>query len=188
TAVAGFALALELDAGAVLDPGRDLHGVALRPPLAPRPVAGRARRLDDRAHAAAPRTGLLQREQSLRGRDDPCAVALRARLRRGAGRGAGAVTGVTRELELHRHGRLHAPQRILERHAHLHLDVVAALAALRLRLRAAAAVEQPAEDVAEIELAEVERRPARAEAARTAVRRPEAVVLRALRRIGEEVV
>ena len=84
------------------------------------------------------------------------------------GRGTRAVARVAGELELHRHGRLRAVQRVLERDAHLDLDVVAALAALRLLLRAAPAVEEAAEDVAEVEIAEVERRAAR----RTAPGRP----------------
>ena len=52
-APAGLALALELDLRAVLDARGDPHRVALRPPLAAGAVAGRARRLDDRAVAAA---------------------------------------------------------------------------------------------------------------------------------------
>ncbi len=43
---------------------------ALGAPLAARAVAGRARRLDDRAVATAGRARLLQREEPLRGRDD----------------------------------------------------------------------------------------------------------------------
>src|SRR5205085_783739 len=102
---------------------------------------------------------------------------------------AGAVAGVAGELELHRHRRLHAAQRILERHAHLDLDIVPALpAALRLRT-ATAAVEETAEEISEIEVAEVERRPARPRTAADAtVRRPEAVVLLSLLRVGEDVV
>src|SRR5262249_24642574 len=105
-AVAGLALALELDLGAVLDAGRDAHRVALGAPLTAGAAARPARRLDDRAVAAAARARLLQGEEPLRRRDDAAAVALGAALRRGAGRGAGAVAGVTRELEVDRHGRL----------------------------------------------------------------------------------
>src|SRR5207244_4293874 len=114
-AEAGLALALELDLRTVLDARRDAHRVALRPPLASRAAAGRARRLDDGAAAAAVRARLLQREQSLRGRDDAGAVALGTALRRGARRGAGAVARVTRELERHRQGRLQPLERVLER-------------------------------------------------------------------------
>ena len=184
-AVPRLALALELDARAVLRACRDLDREALRAPLAARAVTRRARRLDDRAHAAALRARLLQREQALRGRDDARPTALRAGDRRRSGRRPCAVTGVTGELELHGHGRLHAPQRVLEREAHLHLDVVPPLSALRLLLLRAAAVEQPAEDVAEVEVAEVERRAARRG---PPVRRPELVVLLALLRVGEHVV
>ena len=51
-------------------------------------------------------------------------------------------------------------QRVVERDAHLDLDVVATLAALRLLLAPPAAVEEAAEDVAEVEVAEVEGRAA----------------------------
>src|SRR6185503_8454389 len=151
----GLSLALQLDPRAVLDAGGDLHRVALRAPLAARALARRTRRLHDRAHPAALRSRLLQREQPLRRRDDAGAVALGTDDRRGAGCGAGAVAGVACELELHRNRRLHTPERVLERHAHLDLDVVAALPALRL-LPSAAAIEEAAEDVTEVEVAEVE--------------------------------
>src|SRR6185437_3724383 len=138
-----------------------------------------------RAHPAALRARLLQREQPLRRRDHARAVAVRADDWGSARCGAGAVARVTCELELHGHGRLHALKRIFERDPHLDLDVVAALAALRL-LPVAAAVEDAAEDVAEVEVAEVERRPGAGP--RLAVHRAEAVVLLPLLRIGEHVV
>src|SRR5262249_22055717 len=147
-------------------------------------LARRARRLDDRAVAAAARARLLEREQALRRRDDAGAVALGAALRRGAGRGAGAVTRVTRKLELDRHRRLEALERVLERDAHVHLDVRPALAALRPLLLAAAA-EESAEDVAQVEVTEVEvRRPVPG----AAVLLAEAVVLLALVRVRQHVV
>src|SRR5262249_6469680 len=150
-------------------------------PLAPAAVAGRARLFDDRAAAVAERARLLQREEPLRRRDDTGAFALGARHPCRPGCGPRAVARVARELELDRDGHLHALQGVLERDVHLGLDVVAALAALLLLLRApAAAVEQPAEDVAEVEVGEVVRRAAGAEPGRAAVRRAEAVVLLAL--------
>src|SRR5712691_6013618 len=80
----GLALALEPDPRAVLDPGGNLHGVALRPPLA--------------AGAAAARARLLEREHALALGLDPAAAALRAddrrRPRAGARAGALAAGGV----------------------------------------------------------------------------------------------
>src|SRR5439155_1530075 len=82
-------LAAQLDLRAVLRSGGDLDGEALRTPLTARASTRRARRLDDRAHAAALRARLLQREKPLGGRDDAAAVAVRAgdghRARCGAG-------------------------------------------------------------------------------------------------------
>src|SRR5262249_7684198 len=56
-AVAGLALAAELDACAVLDAGRNLHLEASRPPLAAGAAAVRARLLDDCPVPAAARAG-----------------------------------------------------------------------------------------------------------------------------------
>src|SRR5207248_448233 len=105
--------ALELDAGAVLDARRDLDAVALRAPLPAGAVAGRTRRLDDRAGPAAAWARLLQREQSLRRGDDTAAATLRARDRSRPRRRAGPMARVARELELHRHRGLDAAQRVL---------------------------------------------------------------------------
>src|SRR5262249_1515989 len=147
---------LQLDLGAVAYARRDLDAIALRPPLPAGAVTRRARRLDDRAHPAAVRARLLQRKESLRGRDHPGAVALRAALRCGSRCGARAVTGVAGKLERDRHRRLQALERVLERDTNLDLDVRAALPALRLLAASAAAPEETAEDVAEIEVAEIE--------------------------------
>ena len=62
TVRADLALAAQLDARAVLDSGRDLHGVALRAPLAPGAATLRARLLDHGAVAATARTRLRERE------------------------------------------------------------------------------------------------------------------------------
>src|SRR4029077_1791601 len=94
--------------------------------------------------------------------------------------------GVAGQVELYGDRHLGPAERVLERDAHVALDVVAPLPA-RLLLRASPAIEQPAEDVAEIEVAEVERRAAR-RTAEPAVRRPDGVVLLALLRVGEHVV
>ncbi len=96
---------------------------------------------------------------------------------------------VAGELELHRHGRLQAVQRVLERDAHFDLDVVAALAALLPPPVPAAVAEEAAEHAAEVEIAEVEVHVAGGETALgPPVRRPEAVVALPLLRVGEDVV
>src|SRR5918911_681678 len=86
-AVAGLALALQADASAVLDAGRDLDRVALRAALAAGAAATLARILDHGPVAAAARARLRQREEALALGDDASALALgaengrRARLR-----------------------------------------------------------------------------------------------------------
>src|SRR5205085_5529689 len=62
---AGLALAAQADPRPVLDPGRDLDRVALRPALAARAVAAGARILDHGAVAAAARTRRRQPEEAL---------------------------------------------------------------------------------------------------------------------------
>src|SRR4051812_37950112 len=148
-AVAGFALATQADSRAVLDAGRDLHRVALRPPFAAGAAALRARILDHRPVPAAARARLREREQALRLGLDAAALALGAERRRGPGLRAGAAALAARGLELDRDLRLDAVQRVLEREVDLDLEVAPALAALLLPA-AAAAPEEPAEDVAEV--------------------------------------
>src|SRR5438552_3517191 len=77
-AVAGLALAAQLDSRAVLHARRNLDPEPARAALAARPPAVRARVLDDRPVAAAARARLREREQPLRPGDDAASGALRA--------------------------------------------------------------------------------------------------------------
>ena len=132
-------------------PGLDLHLVALRRALAAGAVAGRARVLDHGAVAAAARARLREREEALALGDDAAAVALRADPRRRPGLGARAAAGVAGGLGLDRHADSRAVESVLEGEPHLDLEVGAALGHRpRVRAAAAAAVEDPAEEVAEI--------------------------------------
>src|SRR6476469_9504847 len=144
-----LALALEPDPRAVLDAGGDLHGVALRPPLATRALALLARLLDDRAVSAAARTRLRQREEPLALRDDATAMALRTDDRGRPRLGAGAAALTTGRRHLDGNLRLETSQGVLERQPDRDLDVGAAL-----RLRPSPAglptVEDPAEQIAEV--------------------------------------
>src|SRR5439155_25635074 len=79
---AGLALALQADAGPILDARGDLHRVALRPALAPPAPPSPARALDHGPVAVAARAGLRQREEALALGDHAAAVALGADLRR----------------------------------------------------------------------------------------------------------
>ena len=157
----GLALALEPDARAVLDAGRDLDRVALRAPLAARAVAVVARILDHGALAAGS-AGTAARARtgpgSRRGRLGRCTP----------GRSLGAVPGFAPEpphsrqavLDLDRDPRLDPAQRVLEGQPHLRLEVGAAPpGGLAPAARAnAAAAEEVAEDAAEVAEVEVARR------------------------------
>src|SRR5207249_2631343 len=142
-------LALEADARAVPDSGRDLDRVALRAPLAAGAAALRARLLDHRPVSATARARLREREQPLALRHDAAAVALRTDHRRRSRLRARAAALAARGRHLDGNLRLEPAKRILERHVDRHLDVRAALRLAALRSRAAA-VEQPTEDVPEI--------------------------------------
>src|SRR5205823_1752564 len=113
-------LAAQADLRPVLDAGRDLDRVALRPPLAAGAAAVRARLLDHGAVAAAARARLGEREQALALGDHAAALALGAEARRRAGLRARAVALAAGGLELDRDRRLDPLQRVLEREPHLH--------------------------------------------------------------------
>src|SRR5256886_8360192 len=125
---AGFALALQADAGAVLDAGRDLDRVALRPALAPGAAAAGTRVLDHGPVAMTARAGLRQGEESLALRHHTTAVASGADLGRRAGLRARAVALRACRLQRDRDLRLDTLERVLEGEIDLHLDVAAALA------------------------------------------------------------
>src|SRR6266508_1144996 len=90
-AESGLALPLQANLRAVLDAGRDLHRVALRPALAAGPEAARARLLDHGAAAVAAGTRLREPEEALALDGHTAALALRADLRRRAGLSPGTA-------------------------------------------------------------------------------------------------
>src|SRR5207342_3462114 len=147
-AVAGLALALEPDLRPVLDPGRDLHLVPLRAPLASGPVAARARLLDHGAAAVAARARVREAEEPLALGDHAAAATLRADDRRGARLRAGAAALAARRVELDRDLRLDALERVLEREGDARLDVGAA--AGRLTRAAAEHVTEASEQIGDV--------------------------------------
>src|SRR6185437_3265002 len=147
-ALAGSALALELDPLPVGHAGRD---PGLDGPRAHRPPAARARGariLDDHSPAPAGGARLGERERALVPARLAGALAVRTHLRHGAGLSAGAAADLARTLvsQPQRHRR--AVDRVAERQRGLGLDIGAA-ARPGLRSRgAAAAVAEHAEQVA----------------------------------------
>src|SRR4051794_38542022 len=92
-ALARLALAGEPDAGAVLDPCRDVHLVALGLLREAGARADGAGVLDDLSLATALRAGLADREEALTLRVDAAALAARAGARAGPRFGAAAMAG-----------------------------------------------------------------------------------------------
>src|SRR6185369_3720660 len=190
-----LAFAFEADLRAVLDPGRNLHGVALRAPFTPGAVAVPARPLDDRSVAVAARARAGEGEEALVLGDDAAAAALGTDLRGGSGLGSRAVADGARNLEVDGDLRLETLERVLERDVDRHLDVAASLTAPALRgaARCARVPEDAPEEVAQVpEVADVARpievapRPGPAGAAEDT--RTDLVVLLALLGIREDVV
>src|SRR5439155_337376 len=136
---AGLALALQADAGAVLDAGRDLDRVALRPALAPGAAAAGTRVLDHGPVAMTAWAGLRQGEEPLALCHHTAAVAFGADLRRRAGLRTRAVALRARRLQRDRDLRLDALEGVLEGEIDLHLDVAAALGSGGSAARPAAA-------------------------------------------------
>src|SRR4029078_8498074 len=93
-------LALEADLRAVLDPGRDLHGVALRATFPPGAVAVPAGPLDDRSAAVAARARAGKGETTHVRGDDAASATLGTDLRSASGLGSRAVADVARTLEV----------------------------------------------------------------------------------------
>src|SRR5262249_13446132 len=122
---AGLPLALEPNTSPVLDPRRDLHRVALRPPLAAGAVTAVARLLDHGAVAAAARARLREREESLRLGLHAAAVALRADDGHGARLRAGAAALTAGAVDLDGDLGLNSLERVVERDVDERLEVVA---------------------------------------------------------------
>ena len=187
---AGLALAAQSDARAVLDAGRDRHRVAAQALRGAAPAAVEARVLDHVPGAAAAQARLREREESLCLRAHAATVAVRAGRRAGARGRAGAVAdGAGRQrLDADRDAR--AVEAVAERDRHARLEVVAALGRRRTAAAPAAAPEDAAEQVGEVDAVLVEG--ARVEPAAgcgTAhAGLAQEVVLLALLRIGEDLV
>src|SRR5882724_1141705 len=164
---ADLALAGQPDAGAVLDPGRDVHREVLLLAHAAGAVAALAGLLDDFAGATAGMAGALDGEEALTGPHPPGATA------GGAGRGLGALlaaaplAGPAGGRAWHANGILLAGERLLQRDRH----VVAQIGAAPARLAAAPASGELAEHLLEDvgEAAGVEFEAAEAARARIAV-------------------
>src|ERR1700734_1976686 len=92
-AYARLALAGKPDAGAVLNPRRNVDRKGTFPRRPPNPAVGRAGVLDDLAAPLAGRTGALEREEALGVPDLTLAAACRADLRLGARLGAASRAG-----------------------------------------------------------------------------------------------
>ena len=146
----GLALAGKPDAGAVLDPWRDVDRKRALARHAPGAGAGRARILDHLAAALADRAGALEREEAALGvADAAVAVAVLAGLRLGARLGAGAGAGLAgdrgRQPQL---GGL-AGERLLQRDLHVEAKIGAALAPAAARAARARHAEDAFENVGE---------------------------------------
>src|ERR687887_1041647 len=190
--LAGLALALEADGGAVADPGGDadlqLAGADLAAPAA----AVGARVVDHRAAALAGRAGAGQPEQALVAGDGAAAVAGRAGPRQRARPGAGAVAHVAgrRPGELERDGG--AAHRLLEAEGDLAVDVPPTPGGLLAPAEEVA--EQVAQATAQVLDADPAPEPAREAAAEPARERAGAdqaaglVVLGALLGVGQHAV
>src|SRR5919109_2201160 len=186
---AGLALALVPDLRAVLDPGRDLDRVPLRPALTAGALAGAARFLDHGAVAAAAGARAREREEALVLGGDAAAAAHRADRGRRPRLGAPPAAGRARPFELHGDLRGEPLEGVLEGQVDGDADVGAALRVRPSPRRppAAHAPEDPAEEI--VQIAEVPA-PLEASAARRAREhaRAELIVLLALLGIREDVV
>src|SRR5207302_3292370 len=120
---AHLTFALQLDARAVLDARRNLHGVALRPALAAGALALRAGLLDHRSVAATARAGLRQREHPLALGDDTAPVAFRTDDRSGSRPRSRAAAFAARRRNVNGDLRLETAQRLLEGDVDRNLDV-----------------------------------------------------------------
>src|SRR5512139_120641 len=200
-ALAACALALEPDALAVADPGRDAHregAGAHRPSAAP---AVGARVVDDESATPALAAGLGEGEPALVAAGLAAAVADRALPRHRTTPAAGAPAGRAGLLAGHPQRHRHAVDGVAEREGHLALHVGAAAGAggagtPTASEEAAEDVTEPARAPAAEHVAQVERvapaRPARAGRATPEAARPEQgaglVVLPPTLVVGEHVV
>src|SRR5581483_3820903 len=151
--LAGVALAWQPDPHPVGRAGRDLDAIGLRDALPAGAAAGGTRLRRHATLAVAARAGLRQREESRAVADDSAAAALRARLHPCAGACTAATAGAAFDLERDRHLFDAAVERFVERDRDLDFDIVADPRAAAAA--AAAAPEDAAEEVVEVDAAEV---------------------------------
>src|SRR5262249_33509823 len=146
---AGFALARQANARAVLDAGRNVDRQRALARDAARPRTGRAGIVDHLAAAMTGRAGALEREEALRVADAALAAAglagMRPRARPGARTGAGLAGDRGGNADL---GGL-AGERVVERDLHVVAEIGAALAARRPAAASTAHAEQVVEDIRE---------------------------------------
>src|SRR6516165_9473305 len=126
---AGFALAGEPDAGAILDPRRNIHRQRALPGDAPRTGARCAWRVDRLAAAVTIRAGAFEREKALGVTHPAVAAAHRTSLRLGPGFAAGAGTGFAGHRGWNADLRSFAVEGLLEGNLHVVTQIGAALAA-----------------------------------------------------------
>ncbi len=141
-----LALAGEPDAGAVLDPRRNVDRERLFAPHPALAAAALARLFDDPAGALAARAGALDREEALLRANPAAPVTGRALYRLGAGLGAAAAALVAGNEVRHPDRRLLAAKALLERDFEIVAQIVAAA---RAPLAAAAAAHELAEHLVE---------------------------------------
>src|SRR5579864_5106740 len=189
TARYGAAAAANADARAVADTGRDLHFHVLGLVLDAGAVAHRAGVLDLTATPAARRAGAREREHPLALLHGAGSAARRACVRP-TGTVARTTAGGARCVARDADGNGDAARRIFERDTHRGFEVGAALWCARASTAAAAAAEDAAEQIAEVErnaFLETDVLPSAAAAAGRVARSRHAsylVVLLALLRVG----
>src|SRR5579875_418408 len=183
---AGFALAGETDARAVLDAGRDGDVERLLLARAALAAAGATRLFDHLAGAMAGGTGALHREEALLRANAPGAAAGRAVDRLRSRLGAGAVARIAGAQGRHADLRLAAFESFLEGYLEVVAEVVAAIGAAVGAAAAHHRAEHLFEDVGKA--AGVEAEIAASAAALLESRVAEAIVSRALLLVLQDVV
>src|SRR5207248_8379138 len=145
---AGTTPSLDTDALTILDARRDAHTHASGPELGSAAMAGRARRLDPDAAAAAGRARLAEGEEALVVVEHAAPATARAHRGCRTGRRSRPVAGVARGLAHDVDRGRHALHGVLERHVQLGFEIGPPLGA-RAAGAAVASSEYAAEQVAQ---------------------------------------